>query len=279
MQEYAKLQNVIKGYGKVAVAFSAGVDSTLLLRVAIDTLGAENVLALTASADFIAKDETRQAQQFCEKQSVQQLIVPIEEENIEHFCENPKNRCYYCKKQLFQCFIQTAKEHGFDTVVEGSNLDDLGDYRPGLRALAELGIQSPFRECEMTKKEIRTLSKKLGLATFDKPSFACLASRFAYGERITKERLFMVEQAESYLKQLGCKQYRVRIHGETHAIARIELPKQEMAQFLDGQDGELVQYFKTLGFSYVCLDLEGYRTGSMNKGVERSVDGIHRDDN
>lgn len=256
------LEAFFQNVGKIAIAFSGGVDSTFLLKVAHDTLG-ENVLALTVSSRVFPERELKEAEAFCEKEGIRQVVIDFDELEVEGFKDNPPNRCYVCKKALFQKMKVTAEKEGFSLVAEGSNMDDLGDYRPGLRAVAELGILSPLREAGFYKKEIRHLSKKLQLPTWEKPSFACLASRFVYGETITKDKLSMVERAEQLLIDLGFSQMRVRIHGN---MARIEVPPEEISRFMETKTREaIVLGFREYGFSYVALDLEGYRTGSMNE--------------
>ena len=245
--KYQVLLNYLKELGSVAIAFSGGVDSTFLLAAAKEALG-DNVIALTAKSCLFPESESGEAQQFCKNIGVKQ-IVP--------------NRCYICKKGLFQKFLEKAKENQMVCVAEGSNMDDLGDYRPGMQAITELGIKSPLRAAELTKAEIRELSKQMNLPTWSKPSFACLASRFVYGETITKEKLAMVERAEDLLREQGFRQFRVRIHGTN---ARIELLPEDIPRMLDENiRKEIVDKLKRYGFTYITLDLEGYRTGSMNE--------------
>lgn len=246
----------------VVVAFSGGVDSTFLLRVAHDVLG-DRAVAVTASSCSFPERELREAQAFCAQNGIRHIICKSEELDIEGFRQNPKNRCYLCKHELFEKIWRIARELGFDTVAEGSNTDDTGDYRPGLMAVKELGVKSPLREAELSKAEIRTLSKELGLPTWDKQSFACLSSRFVYGETISEEKLSMVDKAEQLLLDLGFHQVRVRIHG---TIARIEILPQEFEKLMEvSTRSRVYQTLKDLGFSYVTLDLGGYRTGSMNE--------------
>ena len=193
-------------------------------------------------------------------------MVESEELEIAGFCQNPKNRCYLCKRELFEKIGQIAEKEGIETIVEGSNLDDNGDYRPGLQAVAELGVKSPLRVCGLDKKDIRILSKKLGLSTWEKQSFACLSSRFVYGETISKEKLSMVDRAEQLLLDMGFHQIRVRIHG---SIARIEILPFEFEKILQREiREEIYEQLRGFGFSYVTLDLLGYRTGSMNETIK-----------
>lgn len=268
-EKYRVLQEELRAMKSVAVAFSSGVDSTFLLAVAVDTLGKDHVMAVTASSCSFPERERKEAQEFCEKRGIRQVIVVSEELDIEGFRHNPKNRCYLCKHELFEKILAIAEENHLAAVVEGSNMDDNGDYRPGLRAVEELGIKSPLRAAKLTKQEIRELSKRLMLPTWDKQSFACLASRFVYGETISEERLGMVDQAEQLLLDMGFHQVRVRIHGEGDAtMARIEVLPQEIPILTeDAKRERIYSYFKEIGFAYVTLDLGGYHMGSMNVGI------------
>ncbi len=254
------LEEYLKGLGSVAVAFSSGVDSTFLLKVAHDTLG-ERAIAVTARSCSFPARELNEAIEFCRAEGIGHMIVDSEELSIDGFAENPKNRCYLCKRELFTKILGIAKDRGIAHVAEGSNTDDNGDYRPGLIAVAELGVKSPLREAGLNKDEIRALSKELGLPTWDKQSFACLSSRFVYGETITKQKLSMVDRAEQRLLDLGFRQVRVRIHDK---LARIEVLPDEIPKIIAHAE-ELNTYFRTLGFLYVTLDLGGYQMGSMNK--------------
>ena len=267
--KYEELKKHLGSFGKVAVAFSSGVDSTFLLYAAKEALG-DNVLALTASSCSFPVRELKETKAFCEEHGIRQIIVESEELSIEGFTHNPKNRCYLCKRELFQKFRDVAEREGIKEIVEGSNLDDNGDYRPGLMAVAELGIQSPLRTIGFTKNEIRMMSKHLGLHTWEKQSFACLSSRFPYGEEITEKKLGMVDKAEQYLLDMGFHQLRVRIHGN---VARIELDPSEFGKFME-EDVRTKVYdtFKQTGFAYVALDIKGYRTGSMNETLNDTSD-------
>jgi len=262
-EKFGRLKEIFESMGKVLVAFSGGVDSTLLLKVAQDTLGDKNVLAVTALSPLYPERELAGVKKLIQTLGIRHRLIQSNELEIPGFSKNPSNRCYYCKSKLFEELVDLAKEEATPFVVEGSTLDDDKDHRPGRMAIQELGIRSPLKEALFTKNEVRELSKGLGLPTWDKPSFACLASRFPYGEEITEEGLRMVGEAEDFLFGLGFKQVRVRHYGD---LARIEILQEEMARLMNGSLREkVVSHLKGIGYHYITLDLQGFRSGSMNE--------------
>lgn len=265
-EKYEHLKDYLRKLGSVAVAFSGGVDSTFLLKTAHDVLG-DKAVAITASSNLFPRRELKESSAFCKSENIRQVIFSVDELAIEGFQKNPPNRCYLCKRAIFTKLKEIAAKNHLSCVVEGSNMDDNGDYRPGMQAIAELDVKSPLRQAELYKHEIRELSKKMGLTTWSKPSFACLASRFVYGETITEDKLNMVDRAEELLRLKGFTQFRVRIHDN---IARIEILPSEFDKIIivDIRQ-EIVQKFKEYGFKYVSLDLQGYRTGSMNETIDK----------
>jgi uncharacterized protein len=261
-----RLIEMIEGYGSLLIAFSGGVDSTFLLKTAFDTLK-DNVVALTATSETYPEHELTEAKEFAKSLGVKHIIVDSNELEIKDFAQNDLKRCYHCKKELFMICKEHAKEFQINEVADGSNIDDLGDFRPGRDAAKELSIKSPLVDAKLTKDDIRALSKSLKLKTFDKPAFACLSSRFPYGTTITKDRLNVVKSCEQFLRASGIKQFRVRYHGD---LARIEVLRDDIGRFLDEEfRTSIIDNFKKNGFSYVSLDLEGYRTGSQNEVINK----------
>ncbi|MBF0293009.1 MAG: ATP-dependent sacrificial sulfur transferase LarE [Nitrospinae bacterium] len=258
-----RLKAELKSLGSVLVAFSGGVDSSFLLKVAHDTLGVEKTLAVTARSSTYPQRELDNAISVARLIGARHMVIDSEELDIEGFSKNPVNRCYYCKGELFGKLTQLAAKEGFSTVLDGANADDARDHRPGSVAALERGVRSLLRECGIAKNDIRALSHEMGLPTWNKPAFACLASRFPYGDEITRAKLGMVEKAEYFLRDMGFTQLRVRNHS---GVARIELASDEMAKAVDADTARKIHdRLKEIGFKYVALDLLGYRTGSMNE--------------
>lgn len=260
--KFQKLKDNLRDLGSVAIAYSGGVDSTFLLKVAADVLG-DKVIAITAKSSTYPEREFKEAVKYIKDIGAKHIVIISEELEIEGFAKNPVNRCYFCKKELFSKIRKVADDNNIKEVLDGANVDDVSDFRPGMKAAKELEVISPLKDAGFTKNDIRELSKKLGVPTWNKPAFACLSSRFPYGNEITVEKLSMVERAEQFLMDIGFRQIRVRHHGD---IARVEVNAEEREKFFDINIMDKVgNELKSYGFKYVTLDLLGYRTGSMNE--------------
>lgn len=264
-----KLKKILKKMGNLLIAYSGGTDSTFLLKIAKDTIG-DNVLAVIAKSETYPKREYRQAKKIVQELKIKHLVINTQELSNPHFLINSTNRCYYCKKELFTKLREIAYKKDINYVADGTNYDDINDFRPGINAIKELEIRSPLKEAFLTKKEIRLLSRKMELLTWDKPAFACLASRIPYGNKITLHKLKMINDAEDYIYNLGFRQVRVRHYlfseQRRNNIARIEVSKEDIPRFtsIDLQE-KVVKKLKQIGYHYITLDLEGYRIGSMNE--------------
>lgn len=260
-QKYERLKQRLKELDNIAIAFSGGVDSTFLLYAAREALK-DKVIAITVNASMYPEIERMDAKHLASQLGVYHMNIEGNEWEIQGLIDNKSDRCYHCKKAIFTKIKEVAKTKGIEYIVDGTNADDIDDYRPGMKALKELEVISPLKEAGLNKEEIRRLSKEFGVPTWDKPSMACLASRIPYGTKISHENLKMVEKCESYLLEHGYRGFRVRYHGD---IARIELQSKDMREFINSSNiKELIDYFKEVGFTYVTLDLEGYKVGSMN---------------
>lgn len=260
-EKYNMLKNILSEMQTVVVAFSGGVDSTFLLKAAIDTLGSDNVLAVTADSETYPYEELEEAKKLARLLKARHEIIFTSELNIPGYSENTQNRCYFCKKNLFEHLIPIMKEHQYKNIVFGLISDDMGEHRPGTQAAKEYNVRGPLQEANLYKGEIRELSQEMGLPTWNKPSFACLSSRIAYGDQITIEKLQRIDRSEQFIRHLGIRQVRVRTHGE---MARIEVEPEDMKILLEHHKS-IVMKLVQLGYSYVTMDLVGYKSGSMNQ--------------
>ena len=261
--KHAKLTEILEGMGSVAIGYSGGIDSTLLIKVAADVLN-DRALAVIGRSETYPTKEFEEAVEMARTFGARYRIVATEETDDLKFRENPPNRCYFCKTELFGKLGGIAREEGLTWIADGTIVDDMGDFRPGMAAKSEHGVRSPLLEAEFTKEDVRALARQLGISSWDKPSFACLASRFPYGHGITKEQLRMVDGAETFLRELGFRQFRVRHHDDR--TARLEFGHAEFERLFEASlRSQIVHHFGELGYTYITLDLKGYRTGSMNE--------------
>lgn len=264
-QKYERMKAILRDLRRVAVAFSAGVDSTLVLKVAIDELGGENVVAVTGRSDSLAQAEFADACLLAESVGAEHVVIDTEEFENADYLSNPTNRCYFCKTTLYEHLERFVADRGLCAIVNGINVDDYGDFRPGIQAAREHGVRCPAAEAGLTKSDVRELSRHLGLSTHDKPASPCLSSRVQYGEAITPEKLRMIERAEAFLHELGLRECRVRHH---NTLARIEVPADQIELLAhSGMRRRIDEHFRTLGYAYVTLDLRGFRSGSMNEVI------------
>ena len=264
-EKLLKLEEYIRTLGSLAIGFSGGVDSSFLLAVAHEVLG-DRVIAVTGADASVPEREVNEAKAFCADRGIRHIICKMNPMEVEGYRNNSPDRCYFCKHGIFSEVKKIADENGISYMAEGSNIDDIGDYRPGLRAAAELSVKSPLREAGLNKSDVRLISKAMGLPTWSKPAYACLASRFVYGEEITEEKLRMIDRAEQFLIEHGFIEERVRLHGR---IARIEVPPSDIPRLASDEIRDMVyEEFRAIGFQFITLDLKGYRMGSMNATLQ-----------
>lgn len=262
-RKYRSLQTILREMGSLAIGYSGGVDSTLLLKVAVDIIG-DRAVAMIGRSETYPTREFEEALELAHSLGARIVVVTTEETDVVKFRENPPDRCYFCKTELFGKLQETATREGLEWIADGTITDDVGDFRPGMKARSEKNVRSPLLEAGLSKAEVRELSRELGLPTWDKPAFACLSSRFPYGVGINKENLTRVDRAETLLRDMGFRSFRVRFHDER--TARIEVGTEEIARLVEVHFRErIVSHLKDLGFTYVTIDLQGYRSGSMNE--------------
>jgi len=266
-EKYGRLQENLKQYQKAIVAYSGGVDSVCLLKVSVDCLGGENVLACIGVSESLAGSEYKKALDIAEQIGAKiEVVHPKEMENPD-YQQNPANRCFHCKSELYGLLQELSQRHGYDAVLCGTNVDDLGDFRPGLQAAKKFKVASPLEEAHLTKEDIRAISKLLQLPTWNQPAQPCLASRMPYGLQITPERLKQIEQGEEFLRSLGLSELRVRHHD---TLVRIEVPPERIGDLIeDPRRRQIVDFFKKIGFTYVTIDLQGFRSGSGNEALNK----------
>jgi uncharacterized protein len=272
-----KLIETLRGYGRVAVAYSGGIDSTVVVQAAFEALG-DAAISVTAVSESLAAGELEEAEQLAQKIGIRHRVIRTEEFADPNYRRNDSDRCYFCKSELYGRLSSMLSELSVEVIASGANTDDMGDYRPGLRAASEHGVRHPLQECGLSKADVRALARGWGLPTWDKPATPCLSSRVAYGEDPTPERVRMIDQAEQWLRQRGLRVLRVRYHKGD--LARIEVPLDDLPRFVEIQlRGELLAAFRALGFKFVTLDLEGFRSGSMNSviPIESLLRGVSRD--
>lgn len=268
-QKLEEMKEILRSLKRVAVAFSAGVDSTFVLKVALDTLGPENVVAVTGKSDSLAQAEFEEARRLAEQFGARHVVVETEEMKDPNYASNPANRCYFCKSELYGKLEGLIREYGLNAALSGINADDYGDWRPGIQAASEHAVRSPCAEAGMTKEDIRHLSARLGIPIFDKPASPCLSSRVQYGETITPEKLRMIERSEAFLHSLGFRECRVRHHNN---LARIELPQDRITDALQPEMLRKIDAtLREFGYKYVTVDLRGFRSGSMNEVIQINV--------
>jgi len=273
LSRYEQLKSYLRQYPKALVAFSGGIDSYLVLKSAIDALGSDNILAVTGDSPSLKENEKKQTSALAEKVGARHKIIVTEEMQNPDYYNNPDNRCFFCKDELYSKLDELKNELHYDAILDGTNFDDLSDYRPGFQASRNHSVISPLAELKFTKQEIRNISKELGLEIWDKPSSPCLSSRIPYGQKVTIEKLRMIEQAENILSELGLKDFRVRHfefpqNGKTLKLAKIDIAEQELDKFLSSTLGRTGGALKSLGYDFVTLDLASLRPGSLNVKIE-----------